>query len=506
MRKIISFLLLYSLFVVCSAATSYSLPDGEEIEKLQAQHKAMLKTQDSLQNLLNQGRGLFASATAEQKKEISSDIIRYEEELFEIKSQLSQIGSKLAAIESELATESLNKIEMQNMSEQSKLLYDNAFVVNNISNSELVTLKNLNSLENEVVETITEIQPLYNRLQGVYAEYETTRNQRVLDSLYLLGNSIIAEINSLDREVGQKWLNTYDRLLETFVMLLDKSPNTDRFTLEAIEIEGREVRREQALLQQGSMTPKLAAFDVERKYLISYQSAIAQAASLDLAYEALESIELVDTDPDFKQVEFLPRILVLYSDVDLAFDYPYTEVDDVPEMIIPEQGVYYTVQIALMSKKPTEVAFFKGVGPMQVETISPTRLRYCVAGFNNYAQANEAVAILKKKGLKAPTLICYYNGEVTTTAIAKAKESEVPVVGSFKVVVTSSATNISEIVRESMEMHTKGKSVIRMAQDNGGYEFTITEFASKLEADVFAQILRTKSSESKIEVLEIEKE
>lgn len=504
MKKLVLFLLLYFFTTVCYAVPTMPFFEGDDINSLQFQYDELVQTQDSLQNLLNKGRSMFATASSDEKKVISSDIIRFEEELFEVKSQLSQIGSKIAAIQSEMATESLNKMEMQNMSEQSKNLADNAFIKNNLSSKELALLKSYNEHEIQTIATINKIKPLYQKLIKAHNEYQDTRSQRVLDSLLVLSSSITSEIVAFDNNIGQKWLDLYNELLEIYIILLDSAPNTDRSTLESIEVQGRELRREEALKQQNSMTTKLAAFDVQRKYLLSYQKAIAQAASLNLASDALKSTKIVDVNPDFKQIDFLPRILVLYSDVDLTFDYPYSEVDDVPEMILPEKGVYYTVQIALMSKKPEEVAFFKGVGPMQVETISPTKLRYCVAGFNNYEQATEAVAILKKKGLKAPTLVCYLDGEVTTAAIARAKESEEPVVGSYKVVVTSDEAQISETVRQTMEMHASGKSVIRLVKGDG-YEFTISEFTSKAEAEVFAQILRTKASNSDIEVLQIEK-
>lgn len=484
------------IFTVSLIALSYTSMGQESggLGELQAQYKSLQKSQDSLQILLNTSRGEIGSAQGDALAALSAAIVCYEGELFDVKAKLSHTSRNLAAIEERAAVKSLNQVEEHWELNQSSSLYDNVFFNDYLSKKGIETLKNSGKVEAQTIEAIKLIEPLYAALKQLKINYDRSINQNEVDRIIVEAGAIKSKIEQIDLSYGHKWRYNYNYLFDTYLVMLDRAPKTDRSTLEIIESEGREVRRAETFAQQGSLTPNLVVFDIQRKFLLTYERAIAKAAELNRAYSVLSAKKITDIEVDFQDIEFLPKILTIYAPVELGRPYFSDNAADIPEIILPQSGVYYTIQIALMSAPPKSMAMFKKASPIQVERTKEGKFRYSVGGYHTYEAAIKDVTVLQRANYRAPRLVCYVDGAITTIAKARAAQAAAATAkdGIFKVIVTTEDPSVSNKLRESVAMHAKDKNISRIARENK-LIFTVSGFTSSEEAQVFAQIIREKT-------------
>lgn len=499
MKRIITYTI--SLVLTLSWALAQS-PSGQSIEELKTRQSELTATQDSLQNLLNSSRSSLSSASSESRDSLSTLIVKLEGDIFDIRAQLSRIGSELTDIEEQYAMELLSEASQNSVLKNIKI-YETDKLEVRLSNSDLETLKNAHFVADNSAANIHGIKSMYDSILSIKAQYEESMSQPVLDSLKTEGESFSGMIRHLDREVGGDWKDTYDHILGLYLVMFDSAPNIDRSTLEEIENQSREVRRAETFIQQGSLAPYLAVFELQLGLLKSYEDAIAKALHLSGNYSIFDATpENLDLS-GVQAVEFGERILTVYSPVTTSYKYTYSSPDEIPEVILPLSGVYYSIQVAILSKPAQSLTMFRETGPVQLSITSDKKYRYSIGGFHTYAEAEAGVAALKKAGFKVPTVVAWIDGASATIKEAKAWEEEAAQSGEkFKVIMTTESAESGETLRGVVEMHGKGKVVSRIVTD-GIYTFTTTEFLSKEEAEVFAQILRDRASETTITVEEL---
>lgn len=492
MKKIFSSIIILLAAIVFVAAQT---TESEHYLNLVAQQKALRKSQDSLQSLLASSREQLSTTNEEQKTILSADIVRFEGEIFDMRTRISRIGSDIAAIEEQYAESTLNQPQVASM--QSSVLYQNAFFTDNLSKKDLSMLASEQKTEAEVMAAIAAIEPLYEKLVELKTMYDRSIMQSEVDQIRTQAAGIKAQIEQIDKAVGTKWNELYNYLIGTYLVMFDKAPSKDRATVEAIEVESREVRRAETFTSSGSLIPQLAAFDLQRKLLLSYERAIAKAASLTEADNVLSSRKVKEVKTSFPDIEFLPRVLTVYGPAMFDYTYPSDNVDDLIEMIVPQTGVYYSIQVALMSSKPKSVDMFKKVWPVQWQKTSDGKYRYLVGGFHSYASASKSVAALTKAGFKYPVLMAWNNGAATSVKAARAVEKPVSKAGEvgYKILVVTKNPAVAEQLKNVIDMHAKGKSIMRIAKGDE-LHFTVNDFTVREEAEVVAQILRERTEAS----------
>ncbi len=491
-------LLYITLLHFCTVAWAQS-----PLDSLQNIQQSLNHTQDSLQKELTTARSLFGGAAAEAKDSISVIIVELESALFDTRSQLGRVGSEISAAQVEAAQVQISQSSNQgdgNITE----LHQSSKLTENLSKKDIEILVQGAATEAMAEQAIMKITPLYRRLVEIKNTYDTSMNQDEVDALLIEAQELSKEIQEIDSQAGKKWLDYYNHALGLYLVMLDMSPGSDRALLEAIDNKGREVRRAETFIQQGALTPMLSPFTLQRDLLHSYQKAIAQAEGLDKVYTTFDAKQSKEIASDFPSMEFETRVLTLYAPVERNFAHPFSEVDSIPQIIIPTRGVYYTVRIALMDNPAKSLKSLGSVGPLQLLKTDKGKYSYQVGGFKTYEDAEEGLKVVKNARYRAPVIIAYLNGEVTTTKKAREAEKEMPELkdGEFKVVVKTKINAVGEIVKESAEIHAKGTSVLRMV-DGEDITFSVQTFTNREEAAVFAQILKESTKEENVSVVEI---
>lgn len=490
------FFILVSLFLLCNThdTMAQSPTDSPDYRALSAQQKEFKAREDSMSSALAVARKLYEDG----QTSASDQIVRLEGEIYDLRAKISRLTTRMTAIEQQFATESL--ADKPKEKGEKRGFFANDIFTSSFARKELAYLSSAAAVEGKATEMNNLATALYAQLKSLKVTYEATSSQAELDSTRASAQTIKKHITKINSDLMSRWDKLYNFKLDSYLVLVDKLENIDRSTIEALESQGREVRRAEAFTED-LLNPNFVIFETQRAYIHAYEKAIASAAKLTNALDSIAHIDVILTDVDsMKNIDFDPRILTIYAPVSFQKEnYPIKNVQDVPEAILPEKGIYYSIQIALMSNEARSLDMFKGAMPLQVEHTKDGKFRYMVGGFNSYANAAKAVQVLVREGYRAPVMVAWIDGAFTSTSRAKTAEASRPKVetatGNFKIEVTTTDQTVGEKLRSLVEMHAKDKSVARVVK---GKEliFTITEFSDRYEAEVLAQIVRERTGAS----------
>lgn len=495
MKRILTYIL--SLIFATNMVYGQNFND-RAFEELTAQQRDLTHRQDSLQTLLNSSRESLSNADIEQRNTLSSLIVSLEGELFDVRAKLGRVGSEIASYEEQYAQDILSQASENSVLKNIKIYQSDKLKIE-LSPEDIAVLKNAATVERQTIEAINKVSALYDSLCATKVAYDETRSQRVTDSLLIKAQTLSDNIYNIDLVAGDKWQQNYNYILGLYIVMLNSSPNADRTILEAIDQQSREVRRNESFIEQESITPHLSVFKIQRSLLLSYEEAIAKTLLLGKDCSVFSSKASVKDITSISAVTFPQRVLTLYSPVVENFDFTDIKVDDIEEVILPEQGVYYSIQVAILSQKAQGISIFRDTGPVQLQITPQGKYRYMIGGFERFQEAEAGVAELKKIGFRAPTVVAFLDGEYTSNDKAKEAESKVGESDKFKVILSTQDIADSDTLDTVVEMHGAGKNVAKMMA-NGNYIFTISEFEAKEEAEVFAQILRDRTKDATITV------
>lgn len=487
MKRFILFI--FSLLFVAAAFADGIDSDAQYIKLIERQ-KRLNSSQDSLKSLIVTARTQFETAADEQREAISQTIVNLEGEIYDVRSKLGRLGGEIAAIEQKYAERSL-QIESSKPQFQSVVLYDNDFFKQHLTLADIKKLKSLSSLFDRARQIASAILPLYTELEQLKTAYDNSTSQAQVDAIAAQAQKVQSQITSYDSQIAQSWTQGYNSAIDLYLILLDKAGVQDRTLIEALESEGRNVRRSEGLAEQNTIAPNLAAFDAQQALILSYEKALASVLDLKSAANALAGRKIIATSANLAPVEFEAKVLTIYGNVETGVTYNSDNVHDLPKLIIPEAGNYYSIQISLLSAKPKNLDMFKGAFPLQYQQTADGKYRFMAGGFSTYAEAVKGQSVLIKAGYRYPVIVAWHNGQWISPSKAKAHDitpSDADA-GVFMIKITTKDSAVAEKLRSLVDQHAKDKAIARIAIGDE-LKFTITEFESKNQAEALAQIIR----------------
>lgn len=530
----------FAIFASVKVAAQNRAPSSAvEITALQGKLQGLRRAEDSTVSLLASSRALYQS-DAENRQKHSLRVLNLESQLYDLRSRIEELTSQVTMLEMRSFEAGFSGASAGSGSSLNSagaaggVLWGAPFFRSNLSGKDLEVIGASGRVQGEVRGIIAEIDSSYGELVQLKKVYDSTSDQDELDRAGVRGNLLLTQIRELDQQIRMLWGKVYNYKMDTFLVLGDKA-ELDRTTLETLEQESRQVRRQEGL-SEGSLAPSAEVFDAQRVLVLKHElelakrlgirgavdslaAAVAAALSPTSITSSASSSVVVDGGVKYGEVVFAPRSLVVYGEIRKAAGVEYGSVSDIPQVRVPERGVYYTIQVAAMSRPASSVTMFKGMGPLQQQKLASGVYRYMLGGFRTYAEAQKAVNQLYKVGFKAPTMLAWVNGASTTAVKAKGLEATVggssssaasavsavsagQEISGYKVEVTGAASSdLSMALKNIVQMHSPGKQIMRTAK---GEElvFTVTSYSSKEEAEVIAQIIRTKGY-PQVKVLEI---
>lgn len=468
-------------------------------ERLIKNEKQLQQGLDSLQGLLSVTRGQYGSDNSDQ---VASEIIRLENQIYDVRSMLSRVGAQLAQNEALLAKNNYNEGQSEVVStvNDNPDLLKNSFFKQNISPKELAYMSAGKDLE--LVMLAKQANELYKKLVGMKQVFETAQTQEEVNAIISEAADLKGEIADIDSKVGALWQDVYNHKMDNYIVLVDKLGGVSRDNLELIDQLGREVVQNEAV-SNNSVAQNLAILPFQKNLIIGYETVLASELKLNRAKDSLVRAKANKFPAGkYEDVVFPYRSVVIYSDITIGNDYDYDDLAQVPMIKLPSKGLYYAVQVAYVTGQASSLSIFKGALPLQQEDVAGGKKRYLLGGFRTYQEAVAASKQCYKFGFKNPIIIAWLDAKSVSIQAAQAYQKANPVAAiakeGYKVEVITEKSDVAARLKNIVEIHANGK-VISRVQNGDQYVYTISTFHVPEEAQVFVQILKTEFPSTKIE-------
>lgn len=495
--------LVFLVLLSCLTLATFAQVDSILVKqrRLIANEKMLQRGLDSLQVLLNASRDEYSKSN---KDEVASEIIRLENQIYDIRSMLSRVGAQLAQTEALLAKSDYVEDQVQGnvVAGENANLLKNSYFKENVSSKELVLM--MTNKDKEIEKLIQQVDQLYKQVVDLKELYLAAQTQEEVNVQMQQAVELKSQIAKLDSEVGRLWGDIYSHKIDNYVVLMDKI-SVGRDNLELIDQLGREVIQNENALAS-SIALNSAVLPYQKSLVHGYETVLAQELKLTKAKDSLSKVKINKMNlPKYEDVAFPYRSVVKYGDITIGNDYGYSELADVPELKLPTKGLYFAVQVAYVNGRASALSIFKGAQPLQQEMLPGNKVRYVVGGFRTYEGVLQAVKDCYKFGFKYPVAVAWLDGKFVTLQAAQAYQKANPVeelASGYKVELYAENADIAGRLKGIVDVHAKGKTITRVASGSG-FIYTISSFVVPEEAHVFAQILKTDISGARVEVSEV---
>lgn len=476
----------------------------EKIERTKAAEDSTLKQ-------IETSRTLYQNDPTHRSTH-ASNIVDLEGRLYELRENLGRMNMDLSKLEMSELANSFSSPESAGKS--SAKLFSNPFFAENLTPEDLKRLSSCQPLEAQIPPLLVQAEQLYAKLQALKKVYDTSDSQQEVDNTLAQAVELKAKIGKIDQQIQSIWGELYLFKSDKYLVLNDLA-QIDRLNLEQLEQESRAVRRAESIASEG-MLGGASVFYLQRNLALKNEMALAQSLKMIPAMDSLkkEQVALADkmaSKGQYPDIIFAPRSLVVYGVVNTSGSGALKAVSEIPELRLPEKGIYYTIQVALMQKPATSITMFRKASPLQYQKLSDGRVRYTLGGFDDYAQAQKAVSQLTKAGFRAPIMVSWVDGAYTSTLKAKAEQAKRTAAGvktgsvgsgAYKIEVTGAMNStISHDLRDIIEAYASGKQTARVVSGTD-YLFTITQFDTKSQADKLIAVM-AQNGITKAKVVEI---
>lgn len=491
MRKLFVIILLFILAGAVYAQTSSEVSEADAA-KLRKEYSQLKERMDSIGRELDVCRSNYDS----DPEKYGSMIVRLEALMYDVSQKHALLSRRLEQIPEAKASE----IPAEETSFKGRNLSDSPFVRSNVSKQDLALFRQSASIYSSIANAKKDIDEKYGQLQSMKERFDKTDSQQEVDRMILESESLKKSIEESDAQINDTWGRYYNAHLDNYLVMLDKLGNISRSKLESLDLLSR--KAQSSVDPDETLAPALADISAQNQLILAYEELLAERLGYAMALDSIRkeidrfSNSEVILYPD---ITFPYRTTCVYDVPTLGNSYSYSTPDEIPEVKVPAEGVYYSIQLYMSQTPVKQLSTFKGAQPLQISK-SGSYYRYLAGGFRTYAEALKSLSVMQKS-FKAPRIVAWLNGTITTNDKAKQMESQ-SMAGSYSIQIKSSKPNTSTVIKEVIEIHASGKTWTSSDLPTGGKLYKIMPFSGKDEAAVVAQIIKTKDSSAEVEVVE----
>ena len=435
--------------------------------------------EDSLRGKVREERaGLVADSTNLYAR--SQQILKMEEDIFNIRNQSGVVASRINNIEQEFILNNLMQpgkasVTTNMPTSNHPNLIDNDYFRENLTAGEYGELKSGERQDTELEQLVGEYRTTYERLAGLASDYEAAPGQAVSDSVYAVYRNVLAQLNRTEKAFAGIWDARYDQEIYLYSYLLDKLNRMDE--LSDLNEKGRMMRSSDS---KETMSAALADYPAQRALLIEYQQALARALNLTAASDSLERAARATAAQavTFPKITVAEKEYVRYEPVSFPSASPYDAEHPIPEFTVPESGTCYSVMVGAFSQKQA-ISVFRGAAPVYYERLRNGQWRYYIGLFRSYGDAADAVQELKDVGFRRPEAVRWKDGIFENLATQATQNA-----GLWRIVISTPDGELSGDAREQLDRYARSKEITRAAG-----KFYVGTFTNRLHVDDVLQAL-----------------
>lgn len=480
------------------------LEQNTEYMSLLEQDAQLQFREDSIAAVIIRVRGQLRDDPA-NRAVYSRDILQAENAIFELQMAKGRIIDRINTIEQDWVLSNLNEaISRQERGETERALPDSLKRRNLIDNApfrQYLTVQDYFALqraqrnEMQAVDLVNRYLANYVTLGELAANYATVPTEQ--EALEILDRMTAMEQTNehLSDSLAAVWNDIFDNKSYAYDYLMEalrKEQQLDR-QQERLSATMREI----GTLQGTTVSDALVDYFLRKQSLVAYEIEVAEQLQLEDSRDSLRSVGEQLSAISFKlpPVVIEERFFLQYDSIQFSNKPIYTAADPIPECTIYQRGTIYRVLLGTFSAK-RPVSIFRGTSPLSYLRTEDQKWRYFAGGFATLEEAEQAQALLKKRGFTRPEVVVWIDGVYRNLA-----EEPMPTstTSGFRIELISKKP-LSEEVRTLVDQDSLSVSISRI----GSERYVIGTFEERSAAERVAEIIGNSdpSVEPKVVVIE----
>jgi hypothetical protein len=518
------------------------------------------KETDSLRIKLEKLRERFDYiTTAEERKALESKVVKVENALLTAQNEADKMFTRASQIEQEYLTGKRKSEGNTNASftnDNPDFLYQAQFAPTVFRTDEIEKLKQIEKLQNQINSARNEVVSSKTKYESCSSSGDSLADCKALYNL------MIKNMNGYNSLIA-KWYDVKYKIYSDCVLVaLVKSGNNNRDEAK-VELDRANSHFRSALaiknnlsdegrsesLYEASLLNELGILRLEIAFARTWgmnlfeQETTSKAIKLEkIAFGnplAPTVVSVATTNPQVKaepkQEIGISKVvssnintepILIINDEPPAFEVveqsPYDAQNPIPVNEEYPKGVIYKIQLGAYSK-PLEIASFKGMVPVSIESVSGAKVsKYYIGKFKKFADADKSLPIVRSKGYKDAFIVAWFDGKSIPLTRAQSMEDKQVTKLSPKIKVVSDSTSVKgriyiveigkyssklpDNIYQTIKAMAAGKDIVRKPNEQGQMVYSIGNYPTMEEATrVKDNLIASGISSAIVLTVEIEK-
>lgn len=459
---------------------------------LLAQEQRLHHTEDSVVQIIDRTRQLFAdNQVREEREKYASEILRLEKELFEIRNRIGVTANEIGAIEQEFIVSNMGGAPSDGQSapqapsapaakQVSNLVY-NTYFKDNLSAHDYELLCEAQQQESLPAHLIATYLSNYRTMDSLATEYDTISDRVRANEAYEKLRTIGSLNKAVEDSIAKVWGYIYDNKVYAYNYLFDKMGKSE--LLSDFESKFQAARQQVAMVRDSVISETVYGYPLFKRLVLAYEQTLAGMLGYTSAKDSIDRqiARMKDVFYALPRIEPEQRVFIVYGDIERSTPSVYNAQNPIPVNETDQYGTVYRIQVGVFQQKQP-VSVFRGVSPLCYDKTEEGRYRYCAGAFRELSEAQAALVKLKEMGFRKPEIVVWKNGvfEMIGGELADAAQSEQTL---YRVEIVGQGETISESIREVTDKQAADKELSRIVTDQGTYIYSVGSFESREEAD-----------------------
>lgn len=416
-----------------------------------------------------------------------------EGELMVLRGQKIKLVDRINAIEQEFLLSSMDNISGVE-SQSSSSIYNNEYFRNSLFEEDYQVLMDVHKREAEARDYVVMYVENYDKIKSLYDRYLKATTETESEDIYAEISVAMDENMVLDRRLAKLWTEIFDQKTYVYSYFLEKEGRDD--ILELTENMTSEARQLQAVASDNCASEAVADYCLQKPVVLNYEMYVAKMLDLPKAIDSLSNAARAVRQIDYRMpvIDVERRSFVDYAAIEFRSRSPYTSSNPVPDCIVYEYGTIYRILLGTYKVRQA-TSIFRGAVPLCVEVEADGRFSYYAGGLRTLAEAEAAVAVMKKKGFRNPRIVEWVDGQKTNL-------SELGDGGRISYRIVIKGEELDDSVQELIATMAPDCQVSKVAEDT----FIVGIFGSKAVAQRVADALVKCDETLDVEISELKSE
>ena len=500
------------------------LESNQEYMDLLVQEKRLQMQEDSIVKVVADTRQSFRT-NPENREQYGAEILRLEQELFDVRNKRGVLIGRINAIEQEwvisnlgkrgrnTGTDTLRRDSTVVRTQDSAVpnLVFNAYFGNHLSPGDYAALIGAQAKEQSVLNYLQIFRNNYYTIRQLSQDYAAVVRAEPADSIFRKYETLVNLNAKIADSVSSIWSYIFDNKTYAYSYLLDRMNRNDLLALYEDKLQA--LRQKEAENRNVFMADAVGFYPWKKKFVLEYEKQLAELLKLGPACDSLSgAMAVLDSlDFDFPAIVIRERLFLDYANIEVATPAKYNTRNPIPPCTVYPRGTIYRLLLGSFLK-PQVPSIFRGVYPLGVLKGDDGRYRYFAGGYPTLAEAEEAQAQLKRIGFRRPEIVVWEDSlyrNISEEMAAAAEKGESAASGTvYRIEIRTGGDALGDNVRAVIAALAEGKELVRVAMpasegDSARYMFIVGSFSTKEAAEKIASAIRQQDATLAVKIVGI---